>query len=78
MGTKSFLLAFLLWVPTLSWAGSNDPYTEQRERMVREQIEVRGIKDPKVLEVMRKVPRHLFVPPAQQRYAYDDRPLPIG
>lgn len=34
--------------------------------------------DPRVKEVMARVPRHLFVPPALQRYAYDDRPLPIG
>ena len=46
--------------------------------MVREQIEGRGITDPRVLEAMRKVPRHLFVPAALQNSAYDDNPLPIG
>ena len=34
-----------------------------RERMVREQIEARGVTDRRVLEAMRRVPRHLFVPP---------------
>lgn len=34
--------------------------------------------DPRVLEVMRTVPRHAFVPGSEQRHAYDDRPLPIG
>jgi protein-L-isoaspartate(D-aspartate) O-methyltransferase len=49
-----------------------------RERMVREQIEARGIKDARVLAALRKVPRHELVPPAQVRFAYADRPLPIG
>lgn len=49
-----------------------------RERMVREQIEARGITSPAVLEAMRSVPRHRFVPADQIRSAYDDRPLPIG
>ncbi len=49
-----------------------------RERMVREQIEARGIHDPAVLAAMRKVPRHLFVQEALQVQAYEDHPLPIG
>jgi protein-L-isoaspartate(D-aspartate) O-methyltransferase len=49
-----------------------------REQMVRMQIEARGVKDGRVLEVMRKVKRHLFVPPLYQRLAYEDTPLPIG
>jgi protein-L-isoaspartate(D-aspartate) O-methyltransferase len=49
-----------------------------RERMVRVQIEARGVKDPRVLKVMREVPRHLFVPEEQRAFAYEDRPLPIG
>jgi protein-L-isoaspartate(D-aspartate) O-methyltransferase len=51
---------------------------EARERMVREQIEGRGIKDPLTLAAMRKVPRHLFVPAASAGQAYGDFPLPIG
>ncbi len=53
-------------------------YTMQREDMVRDQLEVRGIRDPRVLEAMRKVERHLFVPESLQRQAYQDQPLPIG
>lgn len=50
----------------------------ERERMVDTQIEARGIRDPRVLEAMRTVPRHRFVPPALQDQAYADTPLPIG
>ena len=49
-----------------------------RERMVRTQIEARGIHDPRVLTAIREVPRHLFVPAGQEAHAYEDRPLPIG
>ncbi|MFQ5906762.1 MAG: protein-L-isoaspartate(D-aspartate) O-methyltransferase [bacterium] len=49
-----------------------------RDRMVASQIEARGVKDRRVLEVMRKVPRHLFVEEALWERAYDDHPLPIG
>lgn len=55
-----------------------DPYAAQRERMVREQIEDRGVRNPAVLRVMRTVPRHLFVPAGIRDHAYADRPLPIG
>ena len=46
--------------------------------MVEEQIEGRGIKNTRVLEAMRKVPRHLFVPEPYRSRAYEDSPLPIG
>jgi len=46
--------------------------------MVDEQVVARGIKDPRVIAAMRKVPRHLFVEEALQNQAYSDRPLPIG
>jgi protein-L-isoaspartate(D-aspartate) O-methyltransferase len=46
--------------------------------MVDYQIRSRGIRDDLVLEAMKKVERHLFVPEEQVRYAYNDRPLPIG
>lgn len=49
-----------------------------REQMVREQIAARDVRDKRVLEAMREVPRHLFVPPDLQPYAYLDSPLPIG
>ena len=49
-----------------------------RDRMVREQIEARGVRSPEVLAAMRSVLRHLFVPPEIRAAAYEDRPLPIG
>ena len=53
-------------------------FTAARERMVASQIEARGVRDNRVLEALRHVPRHLFVALAAQDEAYDDRPLPIG
>jgi protein-L-isoaspartate(D-aspartate) O-methyltransferase len=55
-----------------------DDFETQRERMVETQIKARGVLDGKVLEAMRKVPRHLFVPENMKSYAYGDEPLPIG
>lgn len=49
-----------------------------RERMVREQIEARGVTDKRVLDAMRTLPRHLFVEEALAFKAYNDSPLPIG
>jgi protein-L-isoaspartate(D-aspartate) O-methyltransferase len=53
-------------------------FKEERRRMVVQQIERRGISDRRVLEAMREVPRHEFVPAAMKARAYDDHPLPIG
>ena len=55
-----------------------DAYREARTRMVRDQIEGRGVRDVRVLEAMRRVPRHLFVPESLRAQAYEDYPLPIG
>ena len=49
-----------------------------RHKMVETQIAARGIKDERVLEAMRAVPRHLFVDEAMWEQAYNDYPLPIG
>jgi protein-L-isoaspartate(D-aspartate) O-methyltransferase len=49
-----------------------------RDRMVREQIVPRGIETKAVIEAMRRVPRHRFVPASEVRHAYRDTPLPIG
>ncbi|MEJ5253502.1 MAG: protein-L-isoaspartate(D-aspartate) O-methyltransferase [Armatimonadota bacterium] len=49
-----------------------------RERMVQYQLEARGITHPRVLDAMRKVPRHLFVSPERIHDAYSDHALPIG
>ncbi|MBI2154367.1 MAG: protein-L-isoaspartate(D-aspartate) O-methyltransferase [Candidatus Rokubacteria bacterium] len=53
-------------------------FARERERMVEEQLVRRGISDPRVLEAMRKIPRHLFVEEALRDRAYGDYPLPIG
>jgi protein-L-isoaspartate(D-aspartate) O-methyltransferase len=58
--------------------GEEETYRKQRERMVRDQIEWRDVRDPAVLAAMRMTPRHEFVPADLQSSAYDDRPLPIG
>lgn len=51
---------------------------DERERMVRTQLEARDIDDPRVLAAMRSVPRHEFVPPELGFAAYEDGPLSIG
>jgi len=50
----------------------------ERREMVSTQLERRGIRSRPVLEAMRQVPRHLFVPDSLRHMAYDDGPLPIG
>ena len=50
----------------------------ERGRMVDEQLRARDIRDARVLDAMRTVPRHLFVPEPQRAEAYGDYPLPIG
>lgn len=53
-------------------------YTDERQRMVEEQLIYRNIRDERVLEAMRSVPRHAFVPLEYRHMAYSDGPLPIG
>jgi protein-L-isoaspartate(D-aspartate) O-methyltransferase len=55
-----------------------DKYAPARNKMVDDQIQGRGIRNPDVLKAMRKVPRHLFVPEEYMSDAYNDYPLPIG
>ena len=50
----------------------------ERHQFVERHIEARGVRDPRVLEAMRKVPRELFVPKELKAEAYEDSPLPIG
>ena len=62
-------------------AAASDPeeeFRKLREAMVRDQIAARGVKDERVLQVMRALPRHLFVSPRWQDQAYTDKPIPIG
>jgi protein-L-isoaspartate(D-aspartate) O-methyltransferase len=53
-------------------------FARERERMVEEQVIARGVTDPRVIEVMRRLPRHVFVDEALRDRAYGDHPLPIG
>jgi protein-L-isoaspartate(D-aspartate) O-methyltransferase len=57
---------------------SADETEGRRDVMVATQIASRGVKDPRVLDAMRRVPRHLFVSKGDEDYAYDDGALPIG
>jgi protein-L-isoaspartate(D-aspartate) O-methyltransferase len=57
---------------------ASDPTAPARRRMVERHLVERGIKDPRVLEAFRTVPRHRFLPPESQRLAYDDESIPIG
>lgn len=78
MGIVAALLGSLLGAGCPAPDGGADPTARARERMVERDIAGRGVKDGRVLAVMREVPRHLFVPPDQAAQAYDDHPLPIG
>lgn len=53
-------------------------FSEERARMVAEELRGRGIRDQRVLAAMARVPRHEFVPAEFRSQAYDDHPLPIG
>ena len=55
-----------------------DRYEGPRKLMVKTQLRARDISDPVILEIMSKVPRHLFVPKSLARQAYSDHPLPIA
>lgn len=80
------LVLYLLWLLLFAGPGFaeegfssvTDERRKERETMVYEQIEMRGVKDSRVLEAMRKVPRHLFVPEEMREKAYADSALPIA
>ena len=57
---------------------SSHQYAREHERMIRQDLEGRGISDRRVLAAMARVPRHRFVPEELRHSAYTDRPLPIG
>jgi len=72
-------ILLLLHLPIPLALSSEDPsLVEARKKMVERDLKGRDIKDPKVLEIMGKVPRHLFVEPSLKSKAYADHPLPIG
>ncbi|HWO57230.1 MAG TPA: protein-L-isoaspartate(D-aspartate) O-methyltransferase [bacterium] len=66
------------WEPPTPPPGADEAFARARAEMVQRQIEARGVRDSVVLDALRVVPRHRFVPPQFQDEAYDDTPLPIG
>ena len=72
---RLILILFLILV--LGFQERTD-YKATREKMVKSQIEARGIQEPFTLAAMRSVPRHKFVPKGLMESAYKDSPLPIG
>jgi protein-L-isoaspartate(D-aspartate) O-methyltransferase len=79
LGASGLILAVLL-AGGCEQTGSAAPQDRQQEvrQMVDSQIRGRGVRDERVLDAMRRVPRHEFVPVDQQQMAYGDHPLPIG
>jgi len=78
--SRSLYLGLLL-VPFFAsslFADEKDPFWSKRKKMVEEQIMRRGISDKGVLEAMGTVERHRFVARQQEKFAYEDYPLPIG
>ncbi|MFH1852806.1 MAG: protein-L-isoaspartate(D-aspartate) O-methyltransferase [Candidatus Neomarinimicrobiota bacterium] len=71
------IISLTLPLPAAAQDGPPD-FTTMRQQMVRRQISGRGVEDRAVLQAMAAVPRHLFVPAAERRHAYDDTPLQIG
>jgi protein-L-isoaspartate(D-aspartate) O-methyltransferase len=74
--------AVLLLLPALARAEGEEAQRLAMVRTIEEAAAIPGEPlqrlDPAVLEAMRKVPRHVFVPEDERRHAYEDRPLPIG
>ena len=72
------LAAFLAGPGRADETPATDPTAPARRRMVERHLVERGIKDPRVLDAFRTVPRHKFLPPNTRRHAYDDESIPIG
>jgi protein-L-isoaspartate(D-aspartate) O-methyltransferase len=75
--TALFLVLFFL-IFSDKYTLRAQSFEKLRSSMVEEQLKSRNIKSEAVLDAMRTVPRHLFVPKNLQSYAYNDSPLPIG
>ena len=73
-----FLWFFFCLLLSASFSSEDPSIVAARKRMVERDLKGRDINDPKVLEVMGRVPRHLFVDKSLQGQAYDDHPLAIG
>lgn len=78
LGLLSCLAMFLLLCMAHSPASAADEFENRRRIMVERDIKGRGIKDKTVLDVMGRLPRHLFVDDHLKNKAYEDHPLPIG
>ncbi len=78
-GSILFLAGVVLLLPLSSFSlDKEEKYLKARERMVEKDLAGRDITDPRVLAVMGKVPRHLFVKERSRKDAYADHPLPIS
>ena len=75
---KFVIFSFFFCLPCATEKTDADWWQKKAEIMVKNQLERRGIQDEEVLRVMRKTPRHLFVPKNLEDAAYEDGPLPIG
>jgi protein-L-isoaspartate(D-aspartate) O-methyltransferase len=83
---KYFTIFLMLAIPAASASCQNqtdsveneNEWKSKAETMIEEQLIARGIKDEKVLESIKNVPRHKFVPENMRPHAYSDGPLPIG
>lgn len=80
--TTLVLMLLAVWstplAPASALASDEKTPVLERQTMVESQIAARGIRHPDVLEAVRTVPRHRFVPESARAFAYEDRPLPIG
>ncbi len=74
---KLLFILVLLFSQCIGQTTHVKDFEYQRKMMVKKQIAWRGINNKKILNAMRKVPRHKFVPEFYQEYAYEDTPLPI-
>jgi len=72
------VLILLSFISSINSTLMAQNFERLRNDMVEKQLKNRGIRSETVLNAMRAVPRHLFVPPNMQNYAYQDSPLPIG
>jgi len=83
MNSRRFLGLTILVLLCFSGLAGQDQkqesfFQKKREQMVKYQVRARGLKDESLLQALLAVPRHLFVPEAYRREAYEDYPLPIG
>lgn len=78
MHISIYCIAVILAIPAVCRNEGDMPMENLRELMVTNQIEARGVTDRRVLDAMRTVERHKFVPGQHKASSYEDHPLPIG